>query len=78
MDFIQDQDEQYYYQDYINIEKIIRIQYVKDEFQTDGAWLTLEGYPKKMFIDKRFADLIIKRIEKREREERAYVYKGNG
>ena len=78
MDFIQDQDEQYYYQDYINIEKIIRIQYGKDEFKTDGAWLTLEGYPKKMFIDKRFADLIIKRIEKREREERAYVYKGNG
>lgn len=78
MDFIQDKDEQYYYQDYINIEKIIRIQYGKDEFETDGAWLTLEGYPKKMFINERFADLIIKRIEKREREERAYVYKGNG
>ena len=75
MDFVQDQDEQYYYQDYINIEKIIRIQYGQDEFNKDGAWLTLEGYPKKMFIDKRFADLIIKRIEKKER---AYVYKGNG
>ena len=70
MYFIQDQDEQYYYQDYINIEKIIRIQYGNDEFNTDGAWLTLEGYPKKMFINKRFADLIIKRIEYREREER--------
>lgn len=70
MDFIQDQDEQYYYQDYINIEKIIRIQYAQDEFETDGAWLTLEGYPKKMFINKRFADLIIKRIEYRESEKR--------
>lgn len=74
MDFIQDQDEQYYYQDYINIEKIIRIQYAQDEFKTDGAWLTLEGYPKKMFINQRFADLIIKRIEYRESEKR----KGNG
>lgn len=73
MDFIQDQDEQNYYLDYINIEKICRIQYGKDEFQTDGAWLTLEGYPKKMFINKRFADLIIKRIEYREEKERQGV-----
>ena len=73
MDFIQDQDEQNYYLDYINIEKICRIQYGKDQFQTDGAWLTLEGYPKKMFIDERFADLIIKRIKYREKEERQSV-----
>lgn len=72
MDFIQDQDEQNYYLDYINIEKICRIQYGQDEFRTDGAWLTLEGYPKKMFINKRFADLIIKRIEYREKKERQY------
>lgn len=71
MDFIQDQDEKYYYQDYINIEKIIRIQYGKDDTDgADGAWLTLEGYPKKMFVNKRFADLIIKRIEYKESEKR--------
>lgn len=54
------------YLDYINVDKVIRIQYGKDEYKRDGAWLTLAGYDKKMFVSQEFADRIVKGMQNAE------------
>lgn len=67
------------YLDYINVDKVIRIQYGEDGYNRDGAWLTLAGYDKKMFVSEEFADRIVKGMQNAEKDQKSiscYVDRG--